>query len=252
MVVGVGETEFKPIMSDLQKLGTRTLQVPIRDAATAQQVNTLLGVFGMTMSALNGMAQIDEDAPGREHILAGEPRHAVETTFIKVCAALDGILEDKARWSMEQQDLIELQRQELHLANLKFAAAQTHASEEITTPHFRYRPALARSTSGEWLAYLGNVDDLDNAILGVGPTPQHALLAFDAEFTGAPVSKELAEWLIKREQDLEAGNNTDLYPKITHEAINEVDGIPNAEIIDPSPSGEDESGNCDGPGCPVS
>jgi hypothetical protein len=205
-------------------------------------VNTVLGIVGMTMSALNTTTRMNLDMedsdmpPEQQRLLTGETRIAAETTFINACATLDDILKDKSRWSMEQQDRIELERQTAHKAQMDFFVAQRAAAAEISTPHFRYRASIARATDGDWIAFVGDPEDLANAIVGVGKHPQAALDDFDNKFAGN-FPPAVSSWLENREQSINDGLPSAPFPKINYEQS--VDTGISGATDEPEAGGED-------------
>lgn len=188
------------------------VQLPGRDLSTASQVNTILSVAGLTLSALGHFMQSPLEEPNPQNRLAGEARIAAESTFINACHTLDEILADKNRWNNSFQEKLEADYEQLHKQQQEFFETQQAASDEINTPHFRYRPTLARLVSGAFCAFLGNADDLENAICGMGRTPQEALEMFDDVFLGAELDPEVMEWLNRRTLALENGKPTESYP----------------------------------------
>jgi hypothetical protein len=89
---------------------------------------------------------------------------------------------------------------------------QAKFAAEMNTPHFRFKPSLMRLRDGRMLAIIGNVDDLDNAIVGVGNSAEEALKLFDETFTyGVPL--HVAKYLAERETDLEEGKKPQPFPK---------------------------------------
>lgn len=201
------------------------MRVPIRDAATAQQINTLLSVFSVTATALASVTRLELDMENNDEdpdlvaSITSEARTAVENTLIRCLGRIDKVLDDESRWSMKHQDRIESDRQELVDAQLKLQKAQAALATEMTMPHFRYRPHVCRALDGDWVAFIGDPNDLNNAIVGAGKTPQAAIDDFDKKF-GEPMPQLVTDWLDKYEQQLNDGVQPDPFPTLTQ---NEVD-----------------------------
>lgn len=181
-----------------------------RDLSTGQQIGMLLSVSNTMLQALLNPEREHENIPGVKS-MAGEAHVAAENTFIKVCERLDAILEDKRRWGIAYQLNLEKQYNEQHAASLALVNAQREMAEqqktsaaEVTAPHFRYKPMLVKLEEGGWAAFLGDVNDLDKGILGVGADPAAALKSFDEAFAGK-LSPAIVAWLKQRETDLETG-----------------------------------------------
>jgi len=159
------------------------INVPERQLTTSTQINTLLGVCGMFYSMLNAPQNPDDTLP-KPGTVQGEARLAAETTFVKACEAMQGILDDKQRWDFSFQMDIEKHFREATELNREFLMAQRDAAEENASPHFRWQPKLLRLTDGRWLAFLGSLEQMDQGVLGIGESPAEALYAFDAMFNG--------------------------------------------------------------------
>lgn len=231
------------------------MKVPIRDAATAQQVNTVLGILGMALSSLSSISRLQLDMEennedeGYKHVIVGESRVAAETTFINSCERLDAILKDDSRWSMEHQDRVEKDRQDMVKSQLALQYYQAALAAEMTLPHFRYRPTVARATDGDWIAFIGDPNDLRNAIVGVGQKPQEAIDDFDKKF-GDPMPEVVTQWLNDYEHKVNLGQQPDPFPTLT---TNELDTRADAAATQPEEPGQNrqaDSGS-DGAGLPA-
>lgn len=161
-----------------------------REAITDAQIHTLLGVAGMLHSVLAGAA-----TEGSSPAVDGGARAAAEVTFNNVCSRLDAIVNDPARWDLTGYD-------DFYRQSMQLMRAQTAATEEINTPHFRLKPTLFRLAAGGWAAVAGR--QLDHALVGTGATPEEAIVAFDLIFKGQLPANTVA-WLTEREAQIEAG-----------------------------------------------
>lgn len=154
------------------------ISIASRDHATAQQVSVLLSVAHSMLSSMGQISQLENSEK------LAEARIAAETTFTNACERLDKMIAEAGRWDDAFMRRVEKSLQETHDANMATHIAQKKAVEECTTPHFQYRPAVARLKSGNWIAYLGNLSNPESCITGVGPNPQAAIEAFDGMFKG--------------------------------------------------------------------
>lgn len=175
--------------------------VPIqsRDQVTQTQVGTVLSTIATMIPLLH--IRHSDDSAGR---LDGGTLMAVETTLCNACDRLDKILTDESRWGIESHC-----RLENHLANLYHEHAKTLKLQqqqiyELAKPHIRYSPQIGRLTDGTWIAFLGDIEDLNNAVVGVGGCPAQALEAFDEMFNGN-VPSHLLAWMAVREEALQNG-----------------------------------------------
>jgi hypothetical protein len=166
---------------------------PQRDSITAYQVNTLLNIQQSMLAALLQPHREFEKGPQE---LNGEAQTAALATLIHACARLDDILTDKSRWTFEAQNTLESKLTELYQAHINLADVQKQTAREVTSPHFQNNPAIVRLPDGAWAAVLGDLNELDKAVVGVGSTPRKALEAFDSVFEGR-WTEEMKQWVDK-------------------------------------------------------
>jgi hypothetical protein len=178
--------------------GAAPVMILHRDLSTQNQIGSLLAIAEKMSDLLLNPAREAENIPGLRPA-PGEARVAAEATFIKVCSQLESIIDDKQRWGIEYQLALEKMLTEGHELTQKMLRAQTAAleaekqravahraaAEEIESPHARYRPTLY-PVDGGWLALVGDPNDLENGIGGIGESPEGALKSFDATFRGKP------------------------------------------------------------------
>lgn len=171
---------------------------PSRDVVNNIQIQNCLNVIGQLTHALTAASKYGEST----NELPPAAKSAAESTFVQACAALDCILVDRTRFSIHPQQTLEGQIAEVHAENLRFLTAQRVASEELSTPHFQHKPNLLKLNDGNWAAYLGELENLDRSIVGVGPTPAQALSAFDSVFSGV-VPEYMRLWIERRAEILQ-------------------------------------------------
>jgi hypothetical protein len=169
------------------------VHVPTREITTAQQLGNLLNIAGFTASFLGHAYALDQD--GNRPVMR-ESHIAAENTFIRALAAIDTIVAEEQRWSLESQKFVEDAYRKAVLLNEECLIAQKKAVEETVKPHAKAHPSLLRMVDGAWLAILGNLEDIDNSIMGVGSSAQEALDEFDEAFKGRVGPKTLA-WIQK-------------------------------------------------------
>lgn len=242
------------------------IQLSSRELSTRFMIDTCLQVFSTAGAVMShwmrtppgvNMFGMPEAAPAEVPPLTPaetETKIECENTLRAAANRIQKIMDDDDRWSLEFQkrtekhfeDIAQRQRDVLDMQR-KSAEEHLLATQEVSSPHFRYKPALCRLLDGNWLAYLGDINDLEHALVGVGPTAQIALEAFDGAFRGV-LHPATQEWLIKREQNLETGAEDAPYPK-THE----LDQNANRHLDEPPAGGLQQPGDShqDGqePGC---
>lgn len=187
-------------MSDNQK---NKLPFPARDIVTSNQVSTLLQIAGFALHSLKSAPSFDD---GVTPELDGGCKTSAEALFISTCSKLDDLLADTDRWSFALQDSLEVKLQAMYEQNRLFLAEQTKAAAQLSLPSFTYKPTLVRlPITGEWVAHLGSLEDIDHSIVGIGATPAAAIESFNAIFTGDPLPEHIIHWLAEREQAAQKG-----------------------------------------------
>lgn len=228
-----------------------------RDLTTSTQLQTLLQVSHQMLIGFATANTVDDS----ELPMPPEARIAAENTYIKALARMDAILDDNNRWGTNFQAEVEQYFKEAHTTRQKVlkleaqrleqeivsAQARAIAAAELTTPHFRLRPALMRSKDGKWLCALGDPTVPEASIVGIGDTPHEATVNFDAVF-GLPMPANLAEWCRQREAALEEGGKTD--KQLNEQFAQGLDGTGNQNFEVP-PGKEDPSESDSGEAGPV-
>lgn len=172
--------------------------LPSRDAVTAHQVNTVLGIV-QTVGQFLAQPDIDAANPHKPGgSMDGGPRDSATVTFIKACERLDAILEEKPRWDMEIQRLLELQLAKLMQEQRIFLQAQIAASLALNTPSYLHQPTIINAGDGNFVALLGDPDA--PACLGIGNSPEAACQDFDRSFKGEITESQL-KWLAEHADD---------------------------------------------------
>lgn len=194
--------------------------------ATRFQVDTVLQIMGMSISALGHLTPTAPASTPFEGMVSPpaekyqpkcpEAHIALENTLRTACDRLEKILQDESRWSTKFQEETETHFREAAQLSKETLTHQRNAAHEITTPHFRYRPTLLRLTDGSWCAFLGNIEQMDQGIIGIGVTAQDAIDAFDDSFVGITNPKVL-EWLSKRQYNLETNQTDEPFPTQNNE-----------------------------------
>jgi hypothetical protein len=202
-----------------------------RTVETAAQVTHVLHVIGNLAGALSQyqfrpMNLFDVDNGGTPKdpppFKMTEGQIALEKTLWAACDRMEKILGDDTRWDSSFQTKVEKDYDELHKLQMDAIEKQRAAAEEVTSPHFRYHPALHRLQDGNGMAVLGDVKRLEFAVYGIGDSAQRALEEFDCVFRQG-IPKNVAEWCQGREQDFESKRTLKPFPnkEQTHEKNND-------------------------------
>lgn len=153
-----------------------------KEQALSSQFNILLGVVNHLTSALSS-SETMTGVPGTP--LDGGAKSALESTIIRACNRLDALLEEKKNWGAPEQNRVIKQICKTHRAQQIFLKAQTASANEVRRPSFQLRPNLIRVETG-FAAIHGDPSKPNEYILGVGETPEAALLDFDEAFKRKP------------------------------------------------------------------
>lgn len=170
---------------------THQIILPNRESVNAAQLGLLL----QTAQSLVGCLRQPDTEWNQSNTpsLDGGAKMAIEQSLIRTCARIDAVMTDTTRWGFEVHQQLEKQMTEMYEQNTNLLRAQTRLAEEAVRPSARYRPRLL-CLNGTWTAVLGDLNDIDNAICGVGGSPDEALRAFDEIFAGQ-IPAHLVNWL---------------------------------------------------------
>jgi len=173
------------------------LPFPQRDIMTSNQIQNLVQIGSFALHSLTYNQGVE---PHQKTELDGGCKSSAEAIFIKVCDKLDDILSDTDRWNFNVQETLENKLEKMYDQNLEFLLEQTKAARQVNTPHFCYKPTLLKlPVTGEWIAYIGSLEDVEHSIVGIGNTPANALESFDSLFKGEPLPEHLLAWLAERD-----------------------------------------------------
>lgn len=187
--------------------------VPEREATTSVQVSNLLNIAGTMMAALLAPNHNIVEPHHSKPELDGGCKSAAEMTFIECCNALTDIVRDKTRWNLTLQRALEIQTLKINQAHIEVLAAQKQSIESLAKPSSRFHPSLVRMTDGMYAAYLGDIDNPETALVGIGRTAELAFEAFDSLFAGQ-VPSDMLEWLHTQKQKLKQNNEKTIEAEI--------------------------------------
>lgn len=173
-------------------LRTHSIKLPSRDQVTAVQVNTLLQAAQVLNQLIVARSAVVTEAHGGPD--DGGVCSAIDSSLLRVCAQLETIFDDKARWDLSLQNLLEKQLSDVYVAHLDLLKTQKQAMLEVGLPHRNASPKLLYLPEhGQWVAILGNPEKLDDCLLGIGSCPAAALADFDLVFKGAKQNTKLED-----------------------------------------------------------
>lgn len=183
--------------------------VPEREATTQLQVQNLLNIAGTMMAALLVPNHNISEPHHSKPELDGGCKSAAEMTFIESCNALTDILRDKSRWSLEVTKVLELQAVKLNQYHIDVLTEQKKALAAMNTPSYRFHPELVRTSDGMYCAYLGDIDNPEASLVGIGKTAEAAFHAFDELFSGR-IPNEMVSYLLAQEERLKQKHEKEL------------------------------------------
>jgi hypothetical protein len=207
----------------------KVVPIPSHDQVTQIQIGTVLNAIA-TMIPLMHLRHDDIDGG----IMDGGTKSAVQSSLITACNRLDEIMKDNSRWGMNKHNELEKQLSNLYHEHTRVLKMQQQQIEYLSRPHARHNPQLGRMRDGSWIAVLGDINDIDNSIVGIGESPAKALEAFDEMFNSG-VPAHLLAWIMLREAALK--NNQTPPTKKEYDEKQTMD--PNGPI---STSGPKEAG----------
>lgn len=150
------------------------LQTITQDQTTAVQINTLLSTISALRANLTHVEDVDNPRK-----LDGGVKCAIEATLIKACAALDSVLEEESRWSLKTQNVLEASLLRTYKLHQQLMDRQKQTVDNMELPHRKFPPNLFRLPSGQWVAILGQLEDINTAVFGLGNSPEEAVAAYD-------------------------------------------------------------------------
>ncbi len=156
-----------------------------KEHALSMQVAVLLSV----VDKLGECLATEHRFTGQEKAaLDGGVTASVEATLIQACNRLDSLLANPKNWGTADQDALFRAITRTHEAQQAFLASQKLSADEVRRPSFQLRPSLMRAETG-FAAVYGDITDPSGHIVGVGATPEAALLDFDAAFQRVPAQQ---------------------------------------------------------------
>jgi hypothetical protein len=180
-----------------------TVTLPSRESINAMQITNLLNIFSLLTAYLVQAKLTDAESDYHGGKQDGGVKCAVETTVINLCSRLDEALTEPGRWDLHAQNNLESTLIECYKQNTRMLRAQADGYEEIVSPHHRLKPMLVKM-GNDWIAFCGDINNIDNAIVGIGTYPEQAIKAFDELFRGG-VPEHMKPWLAAQEKALLAG-----------------------------------------------
>lgn len=190
MVMEASKPTFQPMSMN------KIVPIPSRDQVTQIQIGTVLSAIATMIPLMH--IRLDEVDGGA---MDGGTKAAVQVSLITACNRLDEILKDDSRWDMKEHNDLEKQLSNLYHEHARVLKMQQQQIEYLSRPHVRHSPQLGKTRDGSWIAVLGDIEDIDNSIVGIGESPAKALEAFDDMFNSG-VPAHLLAWIMLREEAL--------------------------------------------------
>lgn len=152
---------------------------PVRDAVINQQVTTLLQIVGSctgNLAVLEGNEVEIETVGGPAD---GGPKLALAQTIVQANQRLQDILSDKRCWDISER--VTLEQHSVEVFELKKQSLRANMA-----PHTRFKPQFQWLPSfNKWMVWVGDLNNPNGHILGLGDVVEDAIAAFDRAFTQA-------------------------------------------------------------------
>jgi len=151
--------------------------VPTIEVVTADQVSVLLDI----VDALRQFAIEESSGTPNKGPLDGGVVAAASATLINTLARLDDLLAEKSRWSATAAVDLCAEITKTQQLQQKFLTQQLLSAREVTRKSFQLRPALFHYKNEFLAVYTDAITD--QKIVGIGDTPEEALVDFDHAFS---------------------------------------------------------------------
>jgi len=171
----------------------------------AQQTLIQVGIcLNVVASLTPHVLKIHEPHDTNDPAHDGGTTTAAQETFIKTCALLDSILEDKPRWNIDNINRVEKAKAEMLEAETARAKTHEQVLKDLARPRAFLRPTIQRIDAyGIWMASYGGTPGDPRAgdgepLIGIGTTPEESLADFDANFNKAYAAGKFTVAQLKR------------------------------------------------------
>lgn len=159
-----------------------TAVMPTREAVTKSQLESLHSIIQTLSPFILGQRSIfmlsEEETPRK---IDGGAATAAAVTFANVCGKLDDMLNDKSRWDTSAHDKLYESIAKVQDAQVEYLKAQTEGQKVLHRPSVQFHPTVANDGQ-QFICYYGDIDKPGYAVVGIGATPEEAMLSFDAAF----------------------------------------------------------------------
>lgn len=163
-----------------KKPGVPTPTTPTVNAATSEQVHTLLHAAVCMCNLLkDDVEEVDRNA-----------RDSACATFINITNRLDAIVSDEKRWAVDQYDKVVESVGAMYRQQTEYMAKATKLAEKdlkrlagLEAPHNQRNVSFFALSNGEFMACDGDPAS-PSSIKATGVSPQEAAEAFDEIWLG--------------------------------------------------------------------
>lgn len=142
-----------------------------KDIATCVQVSDALIPY---------LLPRDRDFGDKESSIDKEVATSAEATFIGVCNKLDDLVAGLGTYELETKfEKLVIEGAEADIVNRR---QQALTAKNLRRPSVIYHPEIAKTETGAWCAYYGDLTQPEACVIGVGDTVENAMLDFDADW----------------------------------------------------------------------
>lgn len=174
-------------------LVNQVLSLPNRDVATQVQLGSLLSVVHALSHSMAMLPHEREYNGEKGAPVLPEALIAGENALIKTFEQIENIVSDKDRWNFDAQRTMEAKLAAAYEAIKRSHNEQIIALRKSLAPNKVEGARLGRLDDGSYICWVGQKDNFDKCIFGIGASPEEAQTMFDQMFRGE-IPKELLNW----------------------------------------------------------
>lgn len=161
--------------------------MPTREVITEFQMHSLLSVIN-TLQPYLLLRERDLDGEPSPKVDGGAQMAAVQT-FVAVCQKIEDIVRQPKRWDTESHDKLYENIETIQKEQIALFIAQRRVAEKLERRSYNMNPEMRIIEGGQYIAFVGDLNIPGGAIIGMGPTPEKALVDLDEAFNRAPAQQ---------------------------------------------------------------
>lgn len=191
-----------------------TIRVFSKEEALTKQIDALLRTHSILGSFMyrNQLGAMDDAGEVKGSLVPKfkEAEIASENAMIACCQRLESLLTSDEAWNLDFNLETEKTLKENMDTAKQVTAEQLKQLIETNTPHYKMGPNIMKVQDNPaiYCAFLGDINDKKNCIMGLGGCPQDALDDFDRVFLGTPATAKIIQLIQNHaNKNLDNGGN---------------------------------------------